>query len=66
MYKQKTYTCEFCSTAEITAETDKFVAWNLADDAIKEAMKQIPNRTKGVYPHSIVITGEFGSLKVKD
>lgn len=66
MYKQDSYTCEFYSTAEITAESDKLVAWSIADDAIKEKMKTIPNRQKGIHPHSIVITGEFGSLTVKE
>lgn len=66
MYRGEPYTADFCSTAEITAETDKCVAWDIASDAIKEVMRRIPNRQEGVYPHSIVITGEFGSVKVKE
>jgi len=66
MYKNKTYFCEFLSTAKITPQTDKLVAWGIADDAIISVLKQIPNRVKGVYPYSIVISGEFGCIKVKD
>ena len=66
VYKQESYSCEFYSTTEITPNTDKLVAWGIADPAIKERMESIPNRTKGVYPHSIVIHGEFGSLVVKE
>ena len=66
MYKEEPYTTEFCSTAEITAETAQCVAWDIASDAIKEVMRRIPNRQEGVYPYSIVITGEFGSVKVKE
>ena len=65
-YRGKPYTCEFLSSAEITPETNKLVAWGIADDAIKERMLAIPNRQKGSYPHSIVITGEFGSITVKE
>ncbi len=66
VYRQKEYSCEFYSTAEITPESDKLTAWSIADDAIKERMKSIPNRAEGVYPHSIVISGKFGNLTVKD
>ena len=66
VYRKKDYSCEFYSTAEITPESDKLIAWGIADDAIKERMKNIPDRVKGIYPHSIVIYGEFGNLTVKD
>lgn len=66
VYRENHYSCEFCSTAEITPESDKLIAWGIADDAIKERMKSIPDRTKGIYPHSIVIFGEFGNLTVKN
>lgn len=66
VYREKDYSCEFYSTAEITPESDKLIAWGIADDAIKECMKNIPDRVKGVYPHSIVISGEFGNLTIKD
>lgn len=65
-YRGKPYTCEFLSSAEITPETNKLVAWGIADDAIKERMLAIPNRQEGIYPHSIVITGEYGSITVKE
>lgn len=65
-YKQQPYTCEFYSTAEITSDTDKLVAWGIADDAIKAKMATIPNRVKGVYPSSIVLYGEFGNLTIKE
>ena len=44
IYRQRSYTCEFYSTAEITPNTDKLVAWGIADDAIKERMATIPDR----------------------
>lgn len=66
IYRQRSYTCEFYSTAEITPNTDKLVAWGIADDAIKERMATIPDRVKGVYPHSIVLYGEFGNLTIKE
>ena len=66
VYREKDYSCGFYSTAEITPESDKLIAWGIADDAIKERMKNIPDRVKGIYPHSIVIYGEFGNLTVKD
>ena len=66
IYKRKTYLCEFYSTTEITSDTDKLVAWSIAEDAIKSCLATIPNRVSGMHPHSIVITGEFGSLTVKD
>lgn len=65
-YKGTPNHCSFQSTAELTVNTDKLVAWDLADDAIKERMKTIPGREAGVYPHSIIIRGEFGELTVKD
>jgi len=66
VYRQKDYSCEFYSTAEITPETDKLIAWSIADDAIKECMTTIPDRIKDVYPHAIVISGEFGHLTIKE
>ena len=66
MYKQNSYSCEFYSTTEITPDTDKLVAWGLADDAIKARMSTISDRTAGIYPHSIVIYGEFGNLTIKE
>lgn len=66
IYRQRSYTCEFYSTAEITPNTDKLVAWGIADDAIKERMATIPDQVKGVYPHSIVLYGEFGNLTIKE
>ncbi len=66
VYRQKKYSCEFYSTAEITPESDKLVAWSIADDAIKECMKSIPDRINGIYPHSIIIYGEFGNLTIKN
>lgn len=66
VYRQKEYSCNFYSTAEITPETDRLVAWGIADNAIKECMDKISNRVKGVYPHSIVLSGEFGNLTIKE
>jgi len=66
VYRQKNYSCEFYSTAEITPETDKLVAWGIADEAIKMRMSSIENRIKGIYPHSIVLYGEFGNLTIKE
>lgn len=66
IYRQRSYTCEFYSTAEITPNTDKLVAWGIADDAIKERMATIPDRVKESYPHSIVLYGEFGNLTIKE
>lgn len=66
IYKEKLYFCEFYSTAEITPHTDPLVAWGIADDSIKTCMASIPDRVKGVYPHSIVLFGEFGNLTIKE
>lgn len=66
VYRQKAYLCELKSTAVITAETDPVIARDLVDDAIKERMQTIPDKTPGIYPHSIVIIGEFGKLALKD
>lgn len=66
VYRQKDYHTSFFSTAEITEKTDKLIAWGIADDAIKKCLSTIPDRKKGIYPHSIVISGEFGHLVVKD
>lgn len=66
IYKGEPYSCEFFSTAEITTSTDPLVAWEIAVDAIKSCMASIPNRDNGVYPHSIVLYGEFGNLTIKD
>ena len=66
IYKGKPYSCEFFSTAKITTSTDPHVAWEIAEDAIKSRMASIPNRVKGVFPHSIVLYGEFGNLTIKD
>ena len=66
VYRQKNYFCEFYSTVEITPDTDKLVAWGIADDAIKNCMETIKDRIKGVYPHTIIIHGEFGDLKIKE
>ena len=66
IYRDKSYNCYFYSTAEITPETDRMIAWSFADDAIKETMKAISNKTVGVYPHRIILNGEFGTLVIKD
>ncbi len=66
VYRQKNYSCEICSTAKITPDSDKLIAWSIADDAITERMKSIPDRIEGVYPHSIKIYGEFGNLTIED
>lgn len=66
VYKGVCYECCFYSTAEITPDTDRMIAWSFADDAIKETMKAIPNKTTGVYPHRIILNGEFGTLVIKD
>lgn len=66
IYKRNTYYCEFYSTAEITPETDKMVAWSLADDAIKARMESIPDKVAGVYPHAIILSGVFGKLVIKE
>ena len=66
VYRQETYECSFLSTAELTADSDPLIAWSIADDAIKECMKTIPNKQHGIYPHEIVIRGDFGELKIKD
>ena len=65
-YRQEPYECSFLSTAELTADSDPLIAWSIADDAIKECMKQIPNKQHGIYPHDIVISGDFGDLKIKN
>ncbi|MCM1141087.1 MAG: hypothetical protein NC453_21170 [Muribaculum sp.] len=64
VYRQKTYSQDFKSTAKITPETDSVIAWELAADAVKERMKTIENRVDGIYPHSVVIYGKFGEIKV--
>ena len=66
MYRQRSYSCEFQSTAKITPTTGKLVAWEIAEDAIKKCMETIPDRTKGVYPYSIVLYGEFGNITIKE
>ena len=66
MYKDKTYTCEFYSTAEINENSDKLVAWGIADDAIMAKLQTIPNRVDGVHPYAIKIIGELGTLVVKE
>lgn len=66
VYRQNTYECSFSSTAELTVNSDPLVAWGIADEAIKECMKQIPNKKHGIYPHSIIIKGDFGVLTIKD
>lgn len=66
IYREKVYSTEFCSTAEIKPDTEPLVAWGLADDAIKSVMAKIEDRQKGIFPHGIVISGEFGSLTVKE
>ena len=66
IYKGTTYCCEFYSTAEITLETDKMIAWSLADDAIKVRMESVPDKVAGVYPHSIILNGAFGELVIKE
>lgn len=66
VYRQKTYECSFQSTAEFTVDSDPLVAWGIADDAIKECMTHIPDKQQGVYPHSIIIKGDFGALTIKD
>lgn len=66
VYAGKDYSCEFYSTAEITPTTNEKVAWDIADDAIKNVLKAIPDREEGIHPHSIVISGEFGVLTVKE
>lgn len=66
VYKEKQYSCEFYSTAEITPSTDPLVAWGIADEAIKTRMASITDRVKGVYPHAIVLYGEFSNLTIKD
>ena len=66
VYGQKDYECSFQSTTELTADSDPLIAWIIADDAIKERMKQIPDKQEGVYPHDIVIRGEFGGLTIKE
>lgn len=65
VYRQKTYYCEFHSTAEITEKTDPLIAWGIADYAIKEKMQEIPDRKKGIYPHGIILRGDFGGLTIK-
>lgn len=66
IYKDKHYECHFHSTAEITPDTNKMIAWDLADDAIKEVMNEIQDKVEGAYPDKIVLYGEFGSLVIKD
>lgn len=66
IYSGKSYSCVFFSTAEISTATDPLAAWGIADDAIKEEMRNIPNRKAGIYPHGIVLSGEFGSLTIKE
>lgn len=66
IYREKVYSTEFCSTAEIKPDTEPLVAWGLADDAIKSVMAKIEDRQKGIFPHGIMISGEFGSLTVKE
>ncbi|MBP3534616.1 MAG: hypothetical protein J6J53_01240 [Muribaculaceae bacterium] len=66
VYRQQDYSCEFQSTTEITPNTDPLVAWEIADDAIKARLATIPDKEPGIYPHSIVLHGEFGSLTIKE
>ena len=65
VYRQESYSCEFYSTVEITTESDRLVVWGIVDDAIKERMSTIAKK-KGIYPHSIVVSGDFGSLTIKE
>lgn len=66
IYQGKAYTTYFESTAEITADSNPLVAWSIADDAIKEVLNSIKDRKSGLYPHGIVISGDFGKLTVKE
>lgn len=66
IYMQKSYECSFQSSAKLTADTVPYIVRGLADDAIKEYMKQIPDKRQGAYPHSIVVKGEFGTLAIGD
>lgn len=66
VYRQKSYNSSFLSTVKLSVNTDPLIAWAIADDAIKERMKTIPDKQKGIYPHSIVISGDFGSLTIKE
>ncbi len=66
IYRGEHYQCSFESTAQITPNTDKRIAWDIVDDAIKEKLKEIPNRKEGIYPHDIVLIGEFGELTIKE
>lgn len=47
-------------------DTDKKIAWDIVDEAIKKKLKEIPNRKEGIYPHEIVLFGEFGALTIKE
>lgn len=60
------YVCHFNSTAEITPEMNKLIAWSIADSAIIEKIKTIKIKKEGVFPTHIVISGDFGVLVVKD
>lgn len=66
VYRQKHYECFFLSTTELSTKTDPLIAWPLVDDAIKNCLNKIPDKKRGIYPHSIVVSGDFGSLTIKE
>lgn len=66
IYEGKHYQCSFESTAQITPNTDKKITWDIVDDVIKDKLKEIPSRKDDVYPHDIVLIGEYGRLTIKE
>lgn len=67
VYMSKSYSYEFYSDSIITPETDKYVAWGFVEEAIKQSLNNSQaNRKEGIYPHSIVLYGEFGNFTIKE
>lgn len=66
VYGGNVYSATFSSTKEIKPDSDKLVVWGLADCAINEIIKSIKDESGSSYPHKIVVSGPFGSIKVKD
>lgn len=56
----------FFSIVELSENTNQLIAWDIDDDAIKECMKTIVDKKAGIYPHSIIISGDFWSLTIKE
>ena len=66
VYKQKFYQRSFQSSAKFSLDMDKQLARDLVDDVIKLCLRQIPDRENGIFPHDIVLKGDFGTLTLSD